>query len=286
MSYAPIIESKPNDMSTVFTTMKRCVDMTKAMGQVHSVQTFDQQLYAIAKQVEWAITETFRNRTVRLGVFNTLSCYIAAIGKLWGDGGLKYLLVDSSVYAAGTVDHMLNGKEFNRATRAFALAYEALSVSWSSAFFSWCNENDLIKSFSDNYWSDLSEVAVTFPPKPSTNETRNVATSAIDNYMFPLMDDFRKRGCSESPTFKCWDMFLNAIEIMLQNIRSERDGLWKLHLSSVSAMLSFMFVTNRVNNSRWLPVYILDMFNLAPATNDMLQTHKPLNLNFGTFYEV
>ena len=82
--------------------------------------------------------------------------------------------------------------------------------------------------------------------------------------MLPLMDDFRKWGCSESPTFKFWDMFLNAIEILLQNIRSERDGLWKLHLSSVSAMLPFMFVTNRVNYSRWLPVYILDMFNLAP----------------------
>jgi hypothetical protein len=58
--------------------------MTKAMRQVHSVQAFDQQLYAIAKQVEWAIPETFRNHTVRLGGFHTLSCYIAAIGKLWG----------------------------------------------------------------------------------------------------------------------------------------------------------------------------------------------------------
>jgi hypothetical protein len=115
-------------MSIVFTTMKRCVDMTKAKGQVHSVQTFDQQLYAIAKQVGWAIPETFRNHTVRLGGFHTLSCYIAAIGKLWGDGGLKDLLVDYSVYAAGTVDQMLNGKEFNRAKRAFAL-----SVSWLSA---------------------------------------------------------------------------------------------------------------------------------------------------------
>jgi hypothetical protein len=44
------------------------------------------------------------------------------------------LLVDSSVYAAGTVDQMLNGIKFYRATRAFALAYEALSVSWLSAF--------------------------------------------------------------------------------------------------------------------------------------------------------
>ena len=95
---------------------------------------------------------------------------------MWGDGGLKDLLVDSSVSAAGTVDQMLNGKEFNRPTIAFVLAYEALSVSCLSAFFSWCNENDLIKSFPDNFLSDLSELAVTFPPKPSTNETRNVAT--------------------------------------------------------------------------------------------------------------
>ena len=80
VSYAHIIESKPNDMSTVFTTMKRCVDMTKAMGQVHLVQAFDQQLYAIAKQVEWAIPETFHNHTVRLGGFYTLSCWSVQSG--------------------------------------------------------------------------------------------------------------------------------------------------------------------------------------------------------------
>jgi hypothetical protein len=51
VSYAPIIESNPNDMATVYTTMKKCIDMTKAVGQNHSIQTFDQQLYAIAKQV-------------------------------------------------------------------------------------------------------------------------------------------------------------------------------------------------------------------------------------------
>ncbi|VDI73250.1 Hypothetical predicted protein, partial [Mytilus galloprovincialis] len=71
------------------------------------------------KQVAWTMPETFRNHIIRLGGFHTLSCFIAAIGKLWGDGGLKDLLVDSSVYASGTVDQMLNGKEFNRAVRAF-----------------------------------------------------------------------------------------------------------------------------------------------------------------------
>ena len=110
-------------MSTGYTNMKKCVDMTKAMGQKYSVQTFDQQLYSIAKQVAWAMSDTFRNHILRLGGFHTLSCYIAAIGKLCGDCGIKDLLVDSSVYSAGTVDQVLNGKESNRAVKALTLAY-------------------------------------------------------------------------------------------------------------------------------------------------------------------
>jgi hypothetical protein len=61
----------------------------------YSIQTFDQQLYAIAKQVEWAKQETFKTHILRLGGFHTMSCFIASIGKLWGDGGLKDLLIES-----------------------------------------------------------------------------------------------------------------------------------------------------------------------------------------------
>lgn len=147
MSYVPIIESNPNDMATVYTTMKKCIDMTKAVGQKHSIQTFDQQRYAIAKQVQWSQPDVFRDHIIRLGGFHTLSCFIAAISKLWGDAGLKDLLVESSVYASRTIELMLNGKEFNRAVRALTLAYETLRVLWFAAFCSWCKENDLMKSF-------------------------------------------------------------------------------------------------------------------------------------------
>lgn len=218
VTYPSIIESKPNDMSTVYTTMKKCVDMTKAMDQKYSVQTFDQQLYSIAKQVAWAMPDTFRNHILRLGGFHTPSCYIAAIGKLWGGGGLKDLLVDSSVYAVGTVDQMLNGKEINRALRALTLAYEALSVSWLDARFSWCVENDLMKSFPGRCWSCLSEVASNFHSVTDIKTSIDVAMDAIERYMLPLMEDFRHYGCNASPTFKVWDMLRNAIEIMLQNI--------------------------------------------------------------------
>jgi hypothetical protein len=50
-----------------YTTMRRCQGMTKSLGQAYSIQTFDQQLYAIAKQVEWAKQDTFKTHILRLG---------------------------------------------------------------------------------------------------------------------------------------------------------------------------------------------------------------------------
>jgi hypothetical protein len=91
--------------------------MTKSLGQAYSIQTFDQQLYAIAKQFEWAKQNTFKTHILLLGGFHTMSCFVASIGKLWGDGGLKDLLIESSVYAAEsvTVEHPLGFESTIRA---------------------------------------------------------------------------------------------------------------------------------------------------------------------------
>ena len=70
-----------------------------------------------------------------------MSTYIACIGKTWGDAGLKNILVDSDIYAACTVEHMLNGKEFKQAFRALMMAYEALSSLYLQHFFIWSKEN-------------------------------------------------------------------------------------------------------------------------------------------------
>jgi hypothetical protein len=52
IAYAPIIDTKPADMGTVFTTMIKCKEITNQLGQEITVQTMDQQLFAIAQQVK------------------------------------------------------------------------------------------------------------------------------------------------------------------------------------------------------------------------------------------
>ena len=44
MTYASVVDSKPSDMNTVFTTMKKCMDMSKVIQYRHLTSNFMQYL--------------------------------------------------------------------------------------------------------------------------------------------------------------------------------------------------------------------------------------------------
>ena len=71
-------------------------------------------------------------------------CVSAAIGWLYGDAGLKYLLIDSEVFAAGTVQQMLQGKDFDRGLYAFKLVDEVLNNQFYKMFKAWCDKSEKI----------------------------------------------------------------------------------------------------------------------------------------------
>ncbi|CAC5364831.1 unnamed protein product [Mytilus coruscus] len=110
VAYALVIDAKPSDMATVFTTIKQCLDMSKRAGQQYAVQKFDQQLYNVAQQMKWSMPDVFQSHIIRHGGCHGLSCFIATVGKLWASTGLYDLLVDSGMYAPNTVDQMIVGK--------------------------------------------------------------------------------------------------------------------------------------------------------------------------------
>ena len=235
----------------------------------------DQQLYTVAQQVKWTAKEEFSSHILCLGGFHSLSCYIAAIGKLWADGGLRDLLVESEVYAGNTVDQMLSGKQFNRSVRGLTLAYEALSEVWLKSFFSWCELERKLQQIPASVWCKITNAQ-----EAVKDHSADVATviqeldEAVCEHLDPLFKEFRSYGYSRSPTFQYWDMFLKAVEILLQNIRAERTGDWNKSLVSQSRMLPYFFVTYRMNYSRWMPVYLLDMLDLPDSIRVEFETGK------------
>ena len=73
---------------------------------------------------------------------------------------------------------------------------------------------------------------------------------------------FRLAGKAVSLLFSFWDTYIELVKLLLQFIRAERDGHWKLHLETTSRMVPYFYAMDRTNYSRWLPVYLFDMYQL------------------------
>ena len=61
---------------------------------------------------------------------------------------------------------------------------------------------------------------------------------------------------------KYWWSYIEMVSLLLRFIRSIREGNWKLYLACIRDMLPWMFAYDRINYSRYLSVYLLDMKSL------------------------
>ena len=89
-------------------------------------------------------------------------------------------------------------------------------------------------------------------------------TLEVEQKLLPHLENFIVHGSQKSPTFQFWIKFLKAVQIMLANIRAEREGDWDMHLSTQVNMLPYFFIADRQNYSRWGTLYALDMLTSLP----------------------
>ena len=91
-----------------------------------------------------------------------------------------------------------------------------------------------------------------------------------------LVDAYNKfvdDSCKSNPTFDFWSFYIDMVQMMLLHIRATRTSDWDLHLKTIRMMMPWFFVTDRVNYSRYLPCYWLEMINLP-------QTHPCTSIFF------
>ena len=98
--YFPFIRATPTDLTTIYTILLRLVQIAEKLDQSHILVTADCVIYSKDQQIlgnKSALLDG--NVTMGLGDMPLNMAYIASIGKLFGDGGLLSMLVDSDVYA-------------------------------------------------------------------------------------------------------------------------------------------------------------------------------------------
>ena len=118
-------------------------------------------------EIKWKDQEKFKPCIIMLGIFHTIMMYLGIIGKCFGDGGLRDLLVQSEVLAEGSVDRVLSGKMYNRAARSVKIVYEAFSRLLLDDFHDQAKEKDEQKEIIDNVMIMMKDFSSNINPNKS-----------------------------------------------------------------------------------------------------------------------
>ena len=202
--------------------------------------------------------------TMRLGGMHLTMAYIASIGKLYGDGGLISMLVDSDIYAPTTARLMLQGKQVSRGNRGMKLVLEALYRLYQEAFWTWLqqrDQTDLRRDDMEKLVRDMQQAL-----KSGDRESARLLTDQLESdhitTLEALHQEFRATGRTQSATFAYWDTFMQGAGTLMRLLRAERDGLFELHLIAVCETIPWCRAADRGNYARYLPGYINDMITL------------------------
>ena len=242
------------------------------MGQADTVITFDLAIYSKAKEIQWRFPDEFSVVVVRMGGFHIALNFLSLLGKKFGDSGFDDLLVESGVCAAGSTSALMKGKSYNRGIRAHKLCLEVFFRLMWNAFVAWYKSRD--KKIPEVPL--LSKIADCVRTVENGKDYARESVRKIEADLTELMSlfgVFKSENRARSKLFAFWDEYVSMVTSLLQFLKAERTGNWKLHLSSVAAMLPHFFAMNRQNYARYLPVYIADMQQLE-------LTHPDVNNEF------
>jgi len=93
--------------------------------------------------------------------------------------------------------------------------------------------------------------------------TQMVKILSTERYRQPIQE-FAEALTVYDQNTEFWWQYMTMVSVLLLFIRTQRDGLWDLHLYSFNRMLLYFLWYDHVNYARWVSVYLAEMSTLPP----------------------
>ena len=137
IGYCPMLPANSVEYSTIYTVMTILQKQMEKLSQEYSVITFDENIYAKAKEIQWRRPDEFKKLIIRMVGFHNALNFLSVIGKRYSESGFEDILIEADLYGSNTVAKIIKGNSYNRGVRAHKLMLEALlSLKWE-AFYQW-----------------------------------------------------------------------------------------------------------------------------------------------------
>ncbi|XP_067300890.1 uncharacterized protein [Pseudorasbora parva] len=265
IGYLPVIDASPTDLDTVHTILTRSIEIADKLELNEIVLVMDQAIYAKAQEIRWMNTTFMERLVLRMGEFHTAMAYLSCIGKHFGDAGFQDVIIEAEVVAAGSIEGVITGHQYNRSIRTHKLMCEALQRLRWQAYLDILSEDD--RESAKKIAADLQ---IAFPGEEFDvlvmSENFLTVMRGYENYI---------KDNTTNKTFHFWGTYISMVEDLLLFIRGTREANWSLHLSSVRSILPWFFSYDRINYARYLSTYWMEMISLGdthPSINDQLQS--------------
>lgn len=245
----PFIRLNPGNLSTLYSALSFAANQSLLHNQC-CIVTFDQPLYMKASEIVAAADENtdISKVIVRLGGFHLIMSFLGSIGHIMKGSGLEELW--KTVYAEGSITHMLTGHAYSRAMRAHILSFSALA--------------DLIIKLSPDLQSNsITEIAV-LAEKLFTNITtvEEPCNVHLLQRLMSVFESAKTQIANTSRTARLWLQYFEQVSLVLQFIRAERTGNWNLHISTVIKMLPYFHAAGHLLYAKSAHLYAQQMTDL------------------------
>ena len=148
-----------------------------------------------------------------MGNFHVICNLLSIIGKLFRDAGLRDLAVEAGVIAEGSIDKVLDGKQYNRRVRIHKLVYEAfMRLIWAE-FLEWLEINHVQEQQSISAALKLVDESCKNPCESSHALYLNDGVWKRILDLFSTYQDELIYSKGELARF--WMLYLDLVEIML-----------------------------------------------------------------------
>lgn len=281
----PLYPSSPTDWSTLYTSLKVVQGLNVvATGSRRTIITLDLQLYSKCIQLreDNAIKQNF---IFRLGELHIVFAMLKVLGKYIECSGLDSLFIESGVYGGTTLKQILQGKHMKRGVEAHAVMYLAL---YRIFYKEWVGKNnqfsEAISEIKETL-ADLLNVSFEDPEKYKIFNERllqRVESHGIISDLESFRHTLKKQG-------QFYSNYMKMFECLLLFIRSSRQGLWRLHLATLSEFTKYFFAHDQLNYARLSPVYVASMLELEqtdPGSWEYLEENFSINKNGTPFTSI
>ena len=254
--YMKHIPLPPTRNDVVKETLKRSQSVAEACGEKYALVTYDLALAKIAMQIQAAESPAFDNVFVMFGSFHTEMSFFGSLGRFIEGSGGPYVMTESNVIAAGSLNKFLKGKMYNRCRRVHILFSTAMHSLHFEQFLK--DQGDgAVEMEEVKEWCLLEDNDV-IPVK--------LETLAMKYNLYCEDTLLGVRG----KTAQYWLMYCHMMDMYMVFHHAMKMCDVDLFTYMLHEISKVFFSTNHINYARWMSRYSLQLLNIHPTIRSML----------------